>query len=513
MTRIVSDHGEQTLNQVLGASATLAERLARDGGVRVGDRIVVGLQNGSEHLQLLFACWRLGLRFIGVAPTASSGVFRHVVETLRPSAVVIDAANTRLREALGVANGNPIGWDETAAASSLLVGRNLAVPAGSDEPGERPDADGEAWTAWLERQPTAVFFTSGSTSRAKGVTLEWSRMRDKGVAVLRHYSVSAGDAVMPVLPMSHVYGLYPILGALSLGLPCVFFPESAKPATLVGAITRHRVGVVLCPPLVAAFLFGRHAVADDVRSRLHVLSIGGAATSAEVVQRLRQNLPQTRLFLSYGLVETYSTVCCVNVTAEPDKIGSVGPFRFDAIGVVRDPGSGRDLDAGEVGELCIGGGITRGYLDAEQANAEAFTEDGLFRTGDLAVVDPDGYVTLRGRLKEMINAGGLSVDPSEIEEVLLAHEAVIDCGVFGEERNGLEIVQAAVTLRDDLAAHDADAVIEALYDFCAGRLSTKMMPRRIARVERIPRGALGKIARASLRDLVAAGESVASGES
>ena len=134
--------------------------------------------------------------------------------------------------------------------------------------------------------------------------------------------------------------------------------------------------------------------------------------------------------------------------------------------------------------------------------AEAFTADGLFRTGDLVRLDEDGAITITGRLKEIINAGGLSIYPAEIEEALKRHPAVADCGVFGERAGELEVACAAVALREPSPA-DPQALVEALYDYCRAHLASKMVPRRIVVVPSIPRGALGKIARAELRRLCA----------
>jgi long-chain acyl-CoA synthetase len=117
-------------------------------------------------------------------------------------------------------------------------------------------------------------------------------------------------------------------------------------------------------------------------------------------------------------------------------------------------------------------------------------------------IDQVGAVSIVGRIKEIINAGGTSIHPSEVEEALKAHPAVLDCGVFGEEVGGLEYVCAAIVPRDPAARSGSAALTDDLLEHCRRELSAKMIPRRIVLVERIPRGALGKIARAELRVLV-----------
>jgi acyl-CoA synthetase (AMP-forming)/AMP-acid ligase II len=479
---------------VLERSAVMAERLAREVGLRPGDRVVVALENSREHVELVVAAWRLGLQFVAVAPTTSRPTFAGILETASPHAVVVDEGNERL-------SGIVHGWGSTISLlgdGSLVVGRGRPIQRHNPPP--RPDSLGGDWQDWLARLPPAVFYTSGSTSTAKGVPLLWPRILDKANVVLRFYDVKPGDRVMPILPLSHVYGLYCLMGALALGADCITYRESASPAALAEGLVDRAATVVICPPIVGAFLFGRHGAEPAVRDRLRVLSMGGAATSLEQAERIRGALPRTRVFLSYGLAETYSTISCNEVSLPGSDLASVGPLRFGAVGEARDPTSGLAVAPGETGELCVGGTIMGGYLGT---HVDGFTADGLFRTGDLVHFEPDGAITITGRLKEMINAGGLSIAPSEIEEALKQHPAVVDCGVFGEQAGNLEVTCAAVVLRHPRTESGQERIVDELFDYCRTHLAAKMVPRRIVPVAEIPRGALGKIARSELRALCA----------
>jgi acyl-CoA synthetase (AMP-forming)/AMP-acid ligase II len=481
---------------VLERSAAIAERLAREVGLRPGDRLVVALENSREHIELVVAAWRLGLQFVAVAPTTSRPTFAGIIETVSPHAVVVDEGNERLGRIVQ-------GWasairslDGRSPDSVIMVGRGRPIQQQRRPP--RPDSLEDDWREWLAHLPPAVFYTSGSTSTAKGVPLLWPRILDKARVVLSFYDVNPEDRVMPILPLSHVYGLYCLMGALALSADCITFRESASPAVLVKGLVDHGATVVICPPMVGAFLFGRHGVEPAVRDRLRVLSMGGAATSLEQAERILGALPRTRVFLSYGLAETYSTICCNEVSMPGGDPASVGPLRFGAFGEARDPTSGQAVAPGEIGELCVGGTIMDGYLGA---SVDCFTADGLFRTGDLVRLDHAGAITITGRLKEMINAGGLSISPSEIEEALKQHPAVLDCGVFGEQAGALEVTCAAVVLRQRQSESGQQPIVDDLFDHCRTHLAPKMMPRRILTVAEIPRGALGKIARAELRAL------------
>ena len=479
-----------------------AEHLAVRLQLRAGDRFLAALENSREHLELLFAAWRLRLQWVSLPPTCSTALLRGVGQALRPHALAIDNTNSRLLDASRDLRAKSSASSETSQLTTLSVRRTSVAPPRADRlPAGRTPGNGTLnWTNWLRHQPAAVFYTSGSTSSAKGVVLRWQTILEKAHKVLRYYGTSSRDCVLPILPMSHVYGLYPILGALCLGVPAAWVSESASPAAIAQTMEESHATVVLCPPFVARFLFPSKRLKPAVRSRLRVLSLGGAATSPATASAVINALPDTSVFLSYGLVETYSTTCCVDISAEPGRIASVGPVRFLASAEVRHPDTGARVGPGEVGELCICGTITEGFLGMDRRAREAFfTPDGWLRTGDLAHMDERHYVYLRGRLKELINVGGRSIHPSEIEEVLAAHPAVRDCGVFGSEHGERETISGAVVLRE--SSTEQSASLDDLYDFCRRRLSIKTLPRQIVVVDRIPRGALGKIARAQLRDV------------
>lgn len=481
--------------RVLERSAAIAERLGRESGLGAGDTLVAALENSGEHVELVAAAWRLGLQLIAVPPSASALTFAGILESNAPQAVAVDAGNARLSRVVQ-------DWSSaTQVHDGIVLGH--AAPRPPRERARRPDSLAGDWQEWLAHVPPAVFYTSGSTSTAKGVPLLWPRILEKAKAVLGFYGVGAGDRVMPILPLSHVYGLYWLMGAYALGADCIVCRESASPAALAAGLADHAATVAVCPPIVGAFLFGRRGCEPAVRARLRVLTMGGAATSPEQAKRILAALPGTRVFLSYGLAETYSTVCCNEASLPGSDLASVGRLRFGAFGEARDPASGRAVAAGETGELCIGGTIMTGYLGA---NVDAFTPDGLFRTGDLVQIDADGAIRITGRLKEMINAGGLSIYPSEIEDVIKQHPAVADCGVFGEKAGELEVACAAVALREPWSGAERERIVGELLDYCQANLAVKMVPRRLVIVAAIPRGALGKIARAELRKLAAAAE-------
>jgi len=504
MSQLIFEGDRRQLADVVSRGQTAASTLANAHGVQPDSSILLTLEFSDTAVEMLIACWILKARCVMLPPTCSLALFQSVIDTFEPQVVLIDSHNDRLRNGIEgtiTEYGNLEGKHVVAVGTSSADCRDTAGDVVIDQIDTAALSSGFA--TFLQNQPEVIFFTSGSTSQAKGVVLDWSLILKKGEAVLAHYQADNNDRVMPILPFSHVYGLYPLLGALSRNIDCLVCRETVAPGEIAQAVSRDEATIIICPPLTAQFLFGRHAPAEAVQNNLRVVAMGGAAMPAEVLEQIVKNLPHTRVFLSYGLAETYSTICCVDVSAEPECTASVGPARFLAEVQARDPQTGVAVAAGEIGELCIGGQITTGYYGQEHPRELYFTSDGWLRTGDLGTLDDRGYVSIRGRLKETINAGGLSIDPSEIEEVLVAHPLVTDCGVFGHVRSNREFPVAAVQLnKQATSGRDEAALIEELFAHCRRQLSSKLVPGKIVPVDAIPRGALGKIERATLKKQV-----------
>jgi len=197
----------------------------------------------------------------------------------------------------------------------------------------------------------------------------------------------------------------------------------------------------------------------------------------------------------YGVTEASPSITAVPLPPGIRKAGSVGVTTGPEIAILGE--RGEPLPPGEPGEVVVRGpGIIRGYVDDPAADAEAFTADGWFRTGDLGALDADGYLFLRGRLKEVINRGGQKVAPQEVEAALLAHQAVLEAAAFSvpDHRFG-EAVGAAVVLRPGWSVDEGD-----LRAFAGQRLSAYKTPARVVVVERLPKGPSGKQRRVGLAD-------------
>jgi acyl-CoA synthetase (AMP-forming)/AMP-acid ligase II len=228
------------------------------------------------------------------------------------------------------------------------------------------------------------------------------------------------------------------------------------------------------------------------------LSITGAATTpVEVVRRMRDDLHIEGIVTGYGLTETHGTISMCHHTDPLDVVAAtVGP-PLDGIEVRVLSGDDRDLPAGEPGEIVVRGfNVMKGYFNEPEATAAAFFEDGWLRTGDIGIVDTNGYIHITDRKKDMFIAGGFNAYPAEIEGIMLRHPGVAQVAVIGipDERLG-EVGMAFVIPRAD---HHLDET--ELITWCRDQMANYKVPRRIKVVSELPLNPSGKVMKFRLRE-------------
>jgi malonyl-CoA/methylmalonyl-CoA synthetase len=436
-------------------SARAAGRL-HGAGLAAGDRVLVS-GAGSVALALAqVACLRLGLVIVPANPAYRARELSELVADARPRAAIVDdderahalrAADTRLlvtTPELALAEHAPPRLDEVAPAA-----------------------------------PALLAYTSGTTGRPKAALLSHGNLHATAEALRLAWRWTPEDRLVHALPLFHMHGLgVALFGTLHAGASAVLLPRFDADAVL-DAVARHEATLFFGVPTMWHRL-AEHPRAGVLR-RLRLCVSGSAPLAAELHERLAARAG-VRVLERYGMTET-------GMLASNPLDGERRP------GAVGFPLPGVELRLAASGEIEVRGpNVFVGYLERPEANAAAFTPDGWFRTGDLGVLDADGYLRIAGRAKELIITGGYNVHPREVEEVLRAHPEVEDAAVVGTPSPEWgELVTAYLVSRRELG-------LDEVRRHCAALLAPYKHPRRVHRVAQLPKNALGKLQRQRLCD-------------
>ncbi|WP_343063884.1 FadD3 family acyl-CoA ligase [Haloechinothrix aidingensis] len=493
---VVDESGSMTFAQLDEETRGVA-RAARGLGTRPGDAAAIWAPNGRRWI-----ITALGLLRAGVTVVPISTRFRGT-----ETADILRRSRSRL---LFTVRGF-LGTDyirllrDTGAELGGLA--HTVILDGDTEPSEH---DWESFLAAQRHAPAAtgtqgsvtadsvsdVLFTSGTTGLPKGVmsthgqTLKvyarWSE-----VATLR-----PGDRYLLINPFSHTFGYKAgILACVMRGV--TMYPLAVfDPEVVMRTIASERISVLLGPPTLFTSILDHEQLAAHDLSPLRLAGTGGATVPVELVRRVREELGVGGMFTAYGLTESAGVVSVCPPDADAERVATtVGPPLPGT--ELRIVGSdGRAVAPGEHGEIQTrGDNVMLGYLDDPEATRAAIDDDGWLHTGDVGTVDPDGYLSITDRLKDMFIVGGFNAYPAEIERALTEHPAVREVAVVGTPDDRLGEVGHAVVVPADGEATDADGIIS----WARERMAGYKVPRSVEFRESLPRNATGKVLKRELR--------------
>jgi len=464
-----------------------AAALAAAGAGR-GDCVAwLGL-NSAEMLATLFACARLGAIFMPLNWRLAPAEHRAMLLDCPPALLCVDECFASASAGQGVAPAAtrcialgvaPAGWSDWDAF--------IAVPGKSALLSEQVDADAPLLLCW----------TSGSTGRPKGVLLSHDALAANADASVDMHAMTADDRVLTTLPLFHVGGLnIQTTPALRAGCTVTLHARFDPDATF-DAIERDRITLTVLVPaqLEAMIAHPRWAKADF--SSLRMISTGSTLVPDRLIRAVHaRGVP---LVLVWGATETAPIAACLHAEDAVRKAGSTGRAAAGCELRVVDV-DGRDLPPGASGEILVRGrSVMSGYWRDPRASERALA-GGWYHSGDSGRFDGEGYLTIDGRLKDMIISGGENVSPAEVEGVLLDCPDIAEAAVVGrpDERWG-EIVVAVVAPQPGVTL-ERERVM-ALFD---GRLARFKHPKDVLVVDALPRTALGKVRKEDVRQLVAA---------
>lgn len=355
-----------------------------------------------------------------------------------------------------------------------------------------------------QNEDALLLFTSGSTGAAKAVRLSHGNLLANAFGVAERTGVSPEDRLLHAMPLHHTNGINnQLIVPFACGASVVLI-DRFRAESFFGAVEAWRPSYITGVPTMYLRLLAYEPPRQAMRA-LRFARCGSAAISADEQRAIEQQLG-VPLLLSYGLSEA----TCTSTMNPPDarRIGSVGPALAAQKIAILTPGCLQPVAQGEEGEVCIAGpAVMQGYVGGDAAGGPVIS-NGWLRTGDLGRVDSGGYLTITGRLKDLIIRGGENLSPGAIEAALLAHPQVKSCCVIGVPDADLgEVPFAFVVASDPAAPPDADALRSAVRE----RLSPVHVPREVMYLEALPENAVGKIDRQALRALAAPGPRVGAG--
>lgn len=433
-------------SDLLGAATSVAERVAR------AERLAVLAEPTVTTVLAVVGCLIAGVTVVPVPPDAGSAELAHIL---------------------------------TDSGAQAWLGK---APEGSDLPVIPVRKHARSWHVYSEPAGGAtafILYTSGTTGAPKGVMLSRNAIAAGLDALAEAWQWTWKDTLVHGLPLFHVHGLIlGVLGPLRVGSPLIHTGKPTPRAYADAAGTMY-FGV----PTVWSRVVEEPDAAREL-AKARILISGSAPLPAPVFERLR-DLTGHAPIERYGMSETMITI-----STRPDgerRPGWVGtPVRGVETRLRDESGAPVPHDGESVGGLQVRGPMLfDGYLNRPEVTAENFAEDGWFKTGDVAVIDPDGFHRIVGRESvDLIKSGGYRIGAGEIETSLLGHAAVAEAAVIGAPDPDLgQRIIAYVVLRDGAT----DSIAQDLIDHVAGELSIHKRPREIRLVDSLPRNAMGKV--------------------
>ncbi len=458
-------------------------------GVKSGDRVALMCGNGRWFVVAYLAVIGRGAIAVPLNPLSPTPELQAELAIVDPRVVLVEAS--------GVPSFAGVDRSRLPSLSTIVVTDAASEPTlGSATVVRSFDSmlAGPA-TAWEEvdgDHPAVLIFTSGTAGAPKAAILSHLNLLEN---ICQNFSTSDhiqdGDVVFGVLPMYHIFGLNVVLGMSLMAGACVVLVQRFDPVTAVETFAERKVTIVPgAPPIWVAM-----SLMEDVDARafssVRLALTGAARMPIDASERLRRKFG-IDLREGYGLTEAAPVVTSsVGVENRPGSVGRA----VEGVDVRIVDEQGNDTPVGDEGEVWVKGpNVFRGYWNDAEATARVLDRDGWLHTGDIGLVDDDGYLYLVDRAKDLIIVSGFNVYPAEVEEVLMRHPAVLEAGVVGvaHPHTG-EAVRAFVVLHPG-----AEADEDALIDHCHDHVARYKCPSKVLIVDELPHNRFGKLLRRAL---------------
>jgi fatty-acyl-CoA synthase len=465
-------------------------------GVAKGDRVGIWAPNRAEWVILQLATARVGAILVTINPAYKAAELEHALRRSRATLLVM-ARGFRASDYVALLDEVRPAWLDTVVLDEewdAFVASGATVADDALAAREATLDNGDAIN---------IQFTSGTTGAPKGATLTHRNILNNAYFTAGGMRFTEHDRLCVPVPLYHCFGMVlGTLGCTTHGACMILTGESFDPAAVLAAVQRERCTALYgVPTMFIAELAHPEFERFDLSS-LRTGAMAGAPCPVEVLRQVRSRMHMEEMTVLCGMTET-SPISTQTAPEDPiaKQVETVGRVHPHVEVKIVDPETGETVPRGTPGEQCTRGySVMLGYWDDREATACAIDADGWMHTGDLAVMDADGYVAIVGRIKDMIIRGGENIYPREIEEFLHRLPEVAEAHVIGvpSERYGEEVM-AWVKPRTG-ATVSAAALVAA----CRGRIATYKIPRYWRIVESFPMTVTGKVQKYRLREAAAA---------
>ena len=462
----------------LAMAARFAHVIA-DLGVAPGDRLAAQVDKSPEALALYAACVQAGVVFLPLNTGYTVDELTYFIENSGAALVVCgpkrEAGLRPVAEGLG-AQLLTLDADGSGSLSDAAAGKSDSF--------ETVDRDGEDLAAFL--------YTSGTTGRSKGAMLTQNNLLSNAETLAEHWRFTKDDVLLHALPIFHTHGLFVASNIMLLaGGAMVFLPKldidqliewMPKATSMMGV------------PTFYTRLLDDPRFTRELAQHMRLFVSGSAPLLSDTHEKFEARTGH-RILERYGMTETN-----MNTSNPYDGERRAGTVGFPLPGVelkITDPETGKEVPQGEVGQIEVRGpNVFKGYWKMPEKTAEELRADGFFITGDLGTLDPDGYVQIVGRNKDLIISGGYNIYPKEIEMVIDDQPGVLESAVIGIPHADFGETPLALVVAEPGATPDLDAIAATV----KGALARFKHPQRYEMIDALPRNTMGKVQKNQLRE-------------
>ncbi|MGI6085673.1 MAG: class I adenylate-forming enzyme family protein, partial [Acetivibrionales bacterium] len=472
---IKSNEGEWTYSRVYRKACAISAHLA-DAGVKKGDRVILFCGNSVQYAEGFFGILAANAIAVPVNPVKLAENVRYIAEKCSPVLVLYCGATAdRAAKIYGGSGIKSLNIDEIPYTEDNIDA------ACTEEPQDHYGGDYD--------DAALLLFTSGTTSRPKGVTLSHGNLLANTLAINEYLGLESDDSILMTLPFSYSYGNSILLTHAMAGATIIIENSTAYPSLILEAIKKHKVsGFSTVGSYIHLMINYARGLSEPVRffESLKYITFAGESTDYSDISYLTENYPELKVYVMYGQTEASARLSYLNPDLLHVRKGSIGKGLINVeLRVVNKAGD--EVKSGEIGEIIARGpSIMKGYWEDPDATVQVI-RDGWLHTGDSATVDEDGYIYVRGRMTDMIKFMGHRISPLEVENVINRNPFVKESAVVESVQNGIPCIKAVLVLEEGKSL--TDEVRQSINM----ALPTYMRPQIYEEARALPRTDNGKI--------------------